>query len=170
MPDPSTPNRERLLRLIDGGPEALKELSREEPAKPDAKKTPDATLSRWKSKLGPFSNRRLIRLAPAAVILAALLAGLYYGVGTLRTLKPAAPAAVPQAAAGAVSVTPEDSGAGLRLVGVDSSGPPVALLEDVKTGKTYFAKVGEKVKDARVKEILKNKVLVTVRGKTVELS
>ena len=46
---------------------------------------------------------------------------------------------------------------------------PVALLEDMKTGKTYFAHLNEKVKGVRIKQIQKNKVTVSVHGKTVEL-
>lgn len=173
MPDPSTPNRERLLRLIDGGTQALNELNREEPAKPASAKTPDAALAQWKARMGFWTAGRTVRLAQAALLVAALLAGLFYGIQILKTLgrpSPAAPAAVPAAAPSESAALEDASGTGLRLVGVDSSVPAVALLEDLKTGKTYFAKVGDRVKDARVKEILKNKVQVQVRGKTVELS
>ena len=63
----------------------------------------------------------------------------------------------------------EDSGIGLRLVGVDWGEPPVALLEDLKTGKTYFARKNDKIHATRVKEIHKDKVVVVVHGKTLEL-
>jgi hypothetical protein len=59
--------------------------------------------------------------------------------------------------------------AGLRLVGVDWGNPPVALLEDLKSGKTYFARKGDKIKETRLKEIFKDKVLVVFHGKMLEL-
>jgi hypothetical protein len=177
MPDPDTTNRERLLRLIDGGTEALKEFHAEETPKkaPVVTKVPAASSARllafgrglreWKKKLPAVSRNDALLVFRWLVLLGALLAALHYGLEALKTVKG------PQAPDGTLPVqSPEDgSGVGLRLVGVDSSGPPVALLEDVKTGKTYFARVNERVKDARVKHIEKKKVLVTVRGKTVEL-
>lgn len=157
MPDPDTTNRERLLRLIDGGTEALKEFQAEEaPAVKKAPALPGITAA---------SLARLIEIGRLLLILGAILAALHYGLAAVRALKAPGKTDVP-----ALGAAPDDeSGIGLRLVGVDSSGPPVALLEDLNTGKTYFARVNEQVKDVRVKHIEKNKVLVWARGKTVEL-
>ena len=99
----------------------------------------------------------------------ALLVLFHYGVEALNALRPS-DKSVPAVHAGvAVSALEDESGVGLRLVGVDSSEPPVALLEDIRTGKTYFARQNETFRGARVKQISKNKVLISVHGKTLEL-
>ena len=169
MPDPNA-NRERLLRLIDGGGEALREMhEQQEPAKTEPLKTPVPIAARassgWKARLPSLSERDAARIAQAALLSIIVLAVLHYGTEILKALpnpRPADPAAV--------SAPEEGSGTGLRLVGVDLSGPPVAMLEDLKTGKTYFARVNDRVKDVRVKHIVKNKVLVSAHGRTVELT
>ncbi len=182
--DPS--NRERLLRLIDGGADALKEMHTEEP--PQEKKlspTPADLasggakrvvhiLSGLKKSLPAMSSKDLTRVVLALFIVVGVVAGLHYGSEMLKTVKQQPKAAAAPATevsnAAAANVLEDESGTGLRLVGVDSSdAAPVALLEDVKTGKTYFAKVNERVKGAQVKKIEKNKVTISVRGKTVEL-
>ena len=174
MPDPNPSNRERLLRLIDGGTEALKEMQPEPVVQPPAKKTVSAWTSArlafagWRAKLPALSGADSMRLGKWLIVLAALIAGLHYGLEMLKTMKPAVkPETVPSAAS---AVSEEESGVGLRLVGVDTSdSSPVALLEDIKTGKTYFARTNEKIKEARVKQIQKNKVTVSYQGKNVEL-
>lgn len=129
MPAPDPANRERLLRLIDGGGE------------PAAK---------------PAEKQALRVPAQGLIALAAVIAVFYYGVVASSSVIPASPV--------------DEPGVGLRLVGVDSSdASPIALLEDLRTGKTYFVRVNEKVKDVRVKQIQKNKVTVSFRGKNVEL-
>lgn len=184
MPAPNPSNRERLLRLIDGGTEALKEMQPDEtPAKPAGpavqpaakKAAPNWAAARlvldaWRLKLPRLSGTEQMRFGKWLIVLAALIAGLHYGLEMIKTMKPStntlASADISKAA-----VTEEDeSGVGLRLVGVDSSdASPVALLEDIKTGKTYFARANEKVGGARVKQVQKNKVVVSYRGKNVEL-
>ena len=173
MPD-NPSNRERLLRLIDGGTEALKEMHTDEPAGPKPVKSPTLFLDHttrllidWKKKLPVLSAKDLTRLAQGLLVLAAIVAALHYGSEMLKTLKHPADKV---ASTEGVSATTEESETGLRLVGVDTSDTsPVALLEDLKTGKTYFAHLNEQVKGARVKQIQKKKVTVTVHGKTVEL-
>lgn len=59
--------------------------------------------------------------------------------------------------------------AGLKLVGVDWGGNPVALIEDTKTGKTYFVKKGESVKESRVMEIFRDGVTLRYDNKVIEL-
>jgi len=56
-----------------------------------------------------------------------------------------------------------------KLVGVDWGGNPVALIEDTKTGKTYFVKKGESVKESRVTEIFRDRVTLRYDNKVVEL-
>jgi hypothetical protein len=170
-------NRERLLRLIDGGHDALKEAEEQKAAETAAKsaepaeKKTDAgrTFADWLSRL-PLSNRDILRLAKLAVLFGVILAVLHYGVEALKTMRRGERAAAPAVIAGTGPVlTEEESAIGLRLVGVDSSQPPVALIEDLRTGKTFFVRKNEQVRGARVKEIAKNRVLVSVDGRNVEL-
>lgn len=174
MPDPNPSNRERLLRLIDGGHEALKEFAKPIPVKPVPKKQDQAVavwaafkrrLAEWQKKL-PVSKGAFFPVLRWLVVLVLILAAFHYGLEALKTVK-GQEKALP--AAGQTPAAEDESGIGLRLVGVDTSEPPVALLEDLKTGKTYFARANEQVKGARVKLIQKNKVTLSVRGKTVEL-
>src|SRR3989338_7719796 len=121
MPGPS--DHERLLRLIDGGHEALKELQQEPvkvPLSPSKPVSVSRTLAQWRAKV-PFSNRQLTRIAQALLIFFAVLAGLYFALEILKTLRHPSPSASAPA-----TPVPDDngSGTGLRLVGVDSSGPP----------------------------------------------
>ena len=171
MPDPDVSNRERLLRLIDGGTEALKEFERQNAPRPAPPEKAGPAVSAWATGRRAFETWKakvlsakpeLLRLAQWLLLFVLVLASLRYGVETLKALSgqpPTVSSAAPE----------EGAGTGLRLVGVDSSGPAVALLEDLKTGKTYFAKVNDRVKNVRVKQIAKNSVLVSVRGRTVEL-
>ncbi len=168
MPTPNPTNRERLLRLIDGGTEALKEMQ------PEVKKaaapwaTGKVALERWKSKLPVLSGTELMRFGKWLIALAALIAALHYGLEMMRAMNSSvkSSAVSPEAA----TSTKDETEVGLRLVGVDTSDEaPVALLEDTKTGKTYFARVNEKVKGVRVKQVQKNKVTVSYNGKNMEL-
>ena len=171
MPDPNPSNRERLLRLIDGGTEALKEMqSSEPPIKPAVPATHKAMMEKWTAKLPVLSGTQWMRIAKWAVILTAIIVVLHYGLEMMKTMKQPVKPSV-SSASSAPTVSPEDeTGTGLRLVGVDTSdAAPVALLEDMKTGKTYFARVNEKIKGVRVKQIQKNKVVVSYHGKNVEL-
>ena len=169
MPDPSVSNRERLLRLIDGGPEVVKEVQEERVA-PDEKKpvpvvpaaaAPDSPSA--PSKIDPTKITWMVLVFALIVFVVHSLTGLFHPAGKTEKTTPASPAAVKE------KERPSDLDAGLRLVGVDWSDAPVALLEDVKSGKTYFARKNDKIQGARVKEILKNKVVVIFRGKELEL-
>ncbi len=168
MPDPNPSNRERLLRLIDGGADALKELQREEaPETAPASPAGRHILSGWKIKIPVLSAKDGMRLAKWLIALVAVVAMLHYALEMMKTMKGPAKAA---SAAGSPAAAEDKSGIGLKLVGVDTSDAlPVALLEDLTTGKTYFARVNEKVKDARVKQIQKNKVTLSFQGRNVEL-
>jgi hypothetical protein len=59
--------------------------------------------------------------------------------------------------------------AGFRLVGIDWGEQPVALIEDIQGGKTYFVKKGDMVKDMRVIDILHDRVKVSYYNKLIEL-
>jgi hypothetical protein len=147
-------DRERLLRLIDGNPEILEEAPKEP-------KAPDVS---WRSKPIALDND-LLKLIKLLAVLALVFACLHYGSEALKTMKR------DSSVSGWADLSAEDeSGAGLRLVGVDSSDEaPVALLENLKSRKTYFARLNDRVGDARVTQIQKNRVLISVRGKTMEL-
>lgn len=62
-----------------------------------------------------------------------------------------------------------ESYAGLKLVGVDWGGDPVALIEDTQTQKTYFVKKGDSIKELKVMEIFKDRVKLGYDNKIVEL-
>ncbi len=156
MPAPNASDRERLLRLIDGGQEVLEELPKDQkpPEVPRHAKT-------------VFLDKDVLKFIKLLVIFGLVFVSLHYGSEVLKTLKGVPPVPV----SGSADLVPEDeSGVGLRLVGVDSSDTsPVALLENLRSGKTYFARLNDRVGDAKVTQIQKNKVSVLVRGKTVEL-
>lgn len=61
---------------------------------------------------------------------------------------------------------PGISGA-LKLVGIDWDDEPVAMIEDVQSGKTYFAKENTFIKDIKVLRIQQDKVTIS-RGNTTE--
>lgn len=61
---------------------------------------------------------------------------------------------------------PGISGA-LKLVGIDWDNEPVAMIEDVQSGKTYFAKEDTFIKDIKVVKIQPDKVTIN-RGNTIE--
>lgn len=160
MPDPDVSNRERLLRLIDGGPEVLKSIP---PAEDIPKPATKAPAGAWKA---PLSDASILKLVKLLVLFGVALAGLHYGAEVLKSL-PFAAKPVPGSPSSPAEA--DEAGVGLRLVGVDTSEAPVALLEDLKTGKTYFARKNDRVKDVQVKQILKNKVVVSSHGRSVEL-
>ena len=180
MPDHS--DRERLLRLIDGGPDVVKEVQqqRETSAKggqiaSQSQETggggPDmlSSFKAWWRKSG-LNASAVIKMALAMILLIFAihsLMGLLKSMG--RTEKGTSSAPAVTAAAQGQGRDQDETGIGLRLVGVDWDDPPVALLEDMKTGRTYFAKKNDNIKQARVKQIFKDKVLVSFRGKNVEL-
>lgn len=57
----------------------------------------------------------------------------------------------------------------LKVVGIIWSEAPQAIIEDPKEGKTYLLNRGSKVKDARVKDILKDRVILSYDSQEVEL-
>ena len=167
MPADNVSNRERLLKLIDGNPDALKEtLEVQQPKVAERSAPPEVkvpTLPKIKIHL---SNHDILNLVKILAVVGIVIAVLHYG---LEFFKVRVRATESVARTQTPSVAGDESGVGLRLVGVDSSNPPVALLEDLKTGKTYFAKKNDNIKGARVQEISKNKVTLSAHGKTVEL-
>lgn len=177
MLNPSETNRERLLRLIDGGPDALKEVQEERKPAAEEKKTPVITPvkpaasakkeDRWEAVRRRLAGVRwdAASLAKAGLVLVILFFVLRSAGGLMTPSGRAEKDPSPAAQLAGIA----DENAGLRLVGVDWGEPPVALLEDLKTGKTYFARQDDKVKETRVKQIFKDKVLVAWRGRTLEL-
>ena len=175
MPDPNASDRERLLRLIDGGPEAVKEVQEERettrekqpaPVVPAASKPKGSArdifaAKEWLGRLN-LDTAGLLRIVLVGVLI-------IFGIRSLvdQWKSPKKPDAGVSSIQGPAA---EDiSGTGLRLVGVDWGNPPVALLEDLKTGRTYFVHTNEKIKETRVKEIFKDKITVSFHGKTEEL-
>jgi hypothetical protein len=165
MPGPEATDRERLLRLIDGGPEVVRELQAERAAEapkraaPEAKPAP-AQLTAPSAKPKPsLSEAQKVRLAQAGLAAIVAVFAIWAVAGALKDR--------PKAAAPAQDIA--SSVDSLRLVGVDWAERPVALLEDKVSGKTYFVKKNDAVLGARVKDIQKDHVTVYHRGKVVEL-
>ena len=63
----------------------------------------------------------------------------------------------------------EPPATGLKLVGVDWGGIPVAMIEDIQTQKTYFVKKGESIKELTVMEIFRDRVKLRYDNKVIEL-
>ena len=57
----------------------------------------------------------------------------------------------------------------VKLVGISWGDEPLAMVEDVQTGRTYFLKRGQEFKGIKVQEVSREKVLVTVDGQEGEL-
>ncbi|OIO36225.1 MAG: hypothetical protein AUJ74_03140 [Candidatus Omnitrophica bacterium CG1_02_44_16] len=58
---------------------------------------------------------------------------------------------------------------GLKVVGIIWSDAPQAIVEDSKNGKTDLLNRGSKIRNARVKDILKDRVILSYDGQEVEL-
>lgn len=56
----------------------------------------------------------------------------------------------------------------LKLVGIAWSAVPEAMIREVKEGRTFFLKEGEKIKGVSVKQILKDRVIMEYNGQTKE--
>ena len=174
MSDPEATDRERLLRLIDGGPEVVKEVQKQRESSekkpvpvvpaaaapaPKAADAMDIWLDRLAKRLAGFRWDKALWLWVAVAAAVVLF--------TLRAPAKIAMTRSPAPVAG--SVDEESMTLGVRLVGVDWGEPPVAMLEDLKTGKTYFVKKNDRIRDMQVKEIFKDKVNTSFHGRTVEL-
>lgn len=59
--------------------------------------------------------------------------------------------------------------ADLKLVGIIWSEAPQAMIEDSKDGRTYLLNRGAKIKSGRVKDILKDRVILSYDDQEVEL-
>lgn len=58
---------------------------------------------------------------------------------------------------------------GLKLVGISTGEEPLAMIEDETTGRTYFLKRGQEVREVKIQSITKEKVVVTYDGQEGEL-
>ncbi len=90
----------------------------------------------------------------------------FLAAGTVESTGAQAPA--PEDAAGAPNPL-ADALASLKLVGISFGEEPLAMVEDVATGRTFFLKKGQEVKGMKVQEIGKEKVVVTYEGQEGEL-
>lgn len=57
----------------------------------------------------------------------------------------------------------------LKVVGILWSETPQAIIEDSKENKTYLLNRGSKIKEARIKEILKDRVILSYDNQEIEL-
>jgi type II secretory pathway component PulC len=74
--------------------------------------------------------------------------------------------AQPVAQAAPLAVNPAQ---GLKVVGIIWSDYPQAIIEDSTEGKTHLLSRGSKLKNGRVKEILKDRVILSYDGQDIEL-
>ncbi len=56
----------------------------------------------------------------------------------------------------------------LKLVGIAWGAAPEAMIREVKEGRTFFLKEGEKIRGVTVKQILKDRVIMEYNGQTKE--
>lgn len=174
MSDSKVSDRARLIRLIDGGSEALRE-AQEEREKLVASSPPLSI----KEPVVPVAGKNLVIQPDKLIRIAALIVLVLLAIWLVPTAwhaaqKPTTTAStLPSPAKTDRQSTPnanvDESGMGLRLVGVDWSDAPVALIEDLKSGKTYFAKKNDKIKGVRIQEINRDHVNVVYQGKAEEL-
>ena len=165
MLDNKTSDRERLLKLIDGGPEVVKEVEKKQLEELDRDRA-EAVFLFFKGTATWMFQKKVLWVPLTAGVL--ILAAVWHFTGP--RMKPAAPVS----SAGVISHPTDKSPAEpqaipLKLVGVDWSSDPVALIEDSRSGKTYFAKKNDSVNDAKVKQIMKDKVVIQYHHQTVEL-
>ena len=175
-------DRARLLKLIDGQPNAAP-AGPENPATPvDLPEKAYSALTKLKGRYGPRVLSGFHRLGldkkEGVLLILVCVAVLFFLVPRFFKGKKVvpAPAAAAQVSAPPDTVQPsrlppEEAGPriGIRLVGVDWGEVPVALVEDTGTGRTYFVKENDKILGSRVKSIEKDRVLVSYRGQNVEL-
>ncbi|MGE5197080.1 MAG: hypothetical protein ACM3IL_01070 [Deltaproteobacteria bacterium] len=57
----------------------------------------------------------------------------------------------------------------LKLVGISWSNDPDAMIEDTKATRTFFVKKGQAIGELKVKDITKDKVILTYAGEDIEL-
>jgi type II secretory pathway component PulC len=82
--------------------------------------------------------------------------------------EPAAPE-VPVPAQPAVSETLKNMVQTFRVVGIIWSDVPQVIIEDSKEGRTYSLNRGSMLKDVRVKEILRDRVILSYDNQEIEL-
>jgi hypothetical protein len=56
-----------------------------------------------------------------------------------------------------------------KLVGISWSDDPDAMVEDIKTGKTFFVKRGQSIGDVKVENITKEKIVLRYAQELIEL-
>ncbi len=207
MPDPSLTPEEKLLRIIESPPEAVRGMMRTR-RMPDLKFDLKLLKEKYGEKLKAFLN---LKAASVVLVFLSGIATMYLGLDfwlglprltnvvrlemlakkmevgdmTLGQLDPLSmylqeitqrnifslPETIEQA--GAKNVEPKVALKslidGLKVVGIIWSDAPQAIVEDSKDGKTHLLNRGSKIKDARVKDILKDRVILSYDSQEVEL-
>jgi len=207
MPDPSLTPEEKLLRIIESPPEAVRGMRRERRIA-DFKLDFKLLKAKYGEKLKAFLN---LKAASAVLVFLSGVATIYLGLDfwlgaprltnvqrlevlakkmevgdmTLGQLDPlsvylqeitqrnifALPEDVPLVAVQKVepAVELKKLTDGLKVVGIIWSDAPQAIIEDSKDGKTRLLNRGSKIRDARVKDILKDRVILSYDSQEVEL-
>ncbi|MFH0940353.1 MAG: hypothetical protein V1840_00670 [Candidatus Omnitrophota bacterium] len=207
MPDPNLTPEEKLLRIIESPPEAVRGMRRERRAA-DFKIDFKILKAKYGEKLKAFFN---LKAASVVLVFLSGVATMYLGLDfwlgaprltnvqrlemlakkmevgdmALGQLDPLSmylqeitqrnifslPESVDQAAAKKAEPKVELKSLidGLKVVGIIWSDAPQAIIEDSRDGKTHLLNRGSKIKDARVKDILKDRVILSYDSQEVEL-
>ncbi len=207
MPNPSLTPEEKLLRIIESPPEAVRGMMRTR-RMPDLKFDLKLLKEKYCEKLKAFLN---LKAASVVLVFLSGIATMYLGLDfwlgsprltnvwrlemlarkmevgdmTLGQLDPLSmylqeitqrnifslPEIIEQAGAKNVEskVALKSLVDGLKVVGIIWSDAPQAIIEDSKDGKTHLLNRGSKIKDARVKDILKDRVILSYDSQEVEL-
>jgi hypothetical protein len=59
--------------------------------------------------------------------------------------------------------------AGYKLVGISVGDQPLAMIEEISTGRTFFLRKGQEFKDMKVQDVSREKVTVTYEGQEADL-
>lgn len=207
MPDPSLTPEEKLLRIIESPPEAVRGMRRDRRI-PDFKIDFKILKAKYGEKLKALLN---LKAASACLVFFSGVATMYLGIDfwlgaprltnvqrlemlakkmevgdmTLGQLEPlsmylqeitqrnifALPEIVVQVVAKKAGPAVELKNLidGLKVVGIIWSDAPQAIVEDSRNGKTHLLNRGSKIRDARVKDILKDRVILSYDSQEVEL-
>ena len=172
-------DRERLLKLIDGAtavrvlssaPEQTISAATADPTAPLARR-PQAVFQLKERAAQVYDRVRAAVVSPegdrrfpvfTAVFILAAAVVLFFGIDRWHMWSATREVTV---AEGTQATSIRES-LGLKLVGVDWSEVPVALVEDTVTGKTHFMRQGDSANGARVQFIFKDKVIFnTAKGR-----
>lgn len=115
-----------------------------------------------------IGNLSLDELAPVSIFTQEITQRNIFSLPESAAPKPSVAAATSAAASGSDAKSKEATTT-LKLVGIIWSSVPQAIIEDTQDSRTHLLNRGGKIKDARVKDILKDRVILSYDGQEIEL-